>query len=293
MSIPRWFWEEPHRLECNSDWRITTRPADGVCYHSDGRHLQALIFGREEHLQRPHRVGEILRTIEERLGLDREEWRWQSPFYGQFIRSFFQATSAPGWIKIANSRLSFRERVGVIRGNAEHFGHSSRRLYRAKFLGHESLPFHDTVLPTTYLRMKYRSGIPQSDLNVYEVTIFRTLEGDGLGGPLTCHENWLHLGSGDREERKARRLGVNLALREYPQADPLGRMTPLVSFCRMTEDRKWVISRCVSLCPGTGEAIDFRSVVHRTEFYFRSDLSNMSMLSQAVTPGQFERFVNG
>lgn len=293
MQIQRWVWEEPQRLECHGDWRVTTRQADGVCYHPDGRHLQTLIFGQEEQFQKPHRVQEILRTLEERLNLDGAEWRWQSPFYDQFIRSFFRAKSSPGWIKIANSRLSFRQRVGVVRGSAEHFGQCSRKLFRAKYLGSEFLQFDDQLLPTTYLRMKYRSGIPQYDLNVYEVTIFRKLEGDGLGGPLTCHENWLHLGSGDRDDRMARKQGVNLAIKEYPASDPLGRMSPLVSFCRMTDDRKWIISRCVSLCPGTGEAIDFRSVVHRTEFYFRSDLSNAALLSQALTPGQYERFANG
>lgn len=292
-EIPRWLWEEPSQLECRGDWRITERHADGVQYHSDGRHLQRLIFGTEEDFRNPDQVHEILQTIEERLGLDSEEWRWQSRFYDQFIRSFYHSGTSPAWIKIANSRRSFRQRVSGPRGVAEHIGQSSRKLFRYHYLGHETIPFHDMVLPTGYLRMKYRTGIPDQDLSLYEVTIFRRLEDDGLGGPLTCHENWLHLGCNDSEDRRARRTGVNLAIKDYPAADPLGRMTPLISFCRMTADRKRVISRCVSLCPGSGEAIDFRSVIHRTDFYFRSDLSNAALLLQAVTPGQYERFVNG
>ena len=293
VHFPRWIWEEPHRLVCGDDWRVTTREADGVEYAPDGRHLQTLIFGSGEQFQSRNRVAEILRTLEERLGLDQEEWRWQAPFYDQFIRSFFQDHSTPSWIKIANSRLSFRQRVGGDRGVARHFGQSTRRLFRSKYLGSETLPFHDTVLPTRFLRMKYRSGMPLSDLNLYEVKIYRTLADDGLGGPVACHENWLQLGSRDREDRLARKNGVNLAIKEYPAADPRGRMSPLVSFCRMSQDRKWVHSRCVSLCPGSGEAIDFRSVIHRADFYCRSDLSNVSLLSQAVTPGQYERFANG
>ena len=255
--------------------------------------MQALIFGTEEQFQKPERLVEVLNTIESRLGLDREEWRSQKSFYDLFMRTFFRDQPSPGWIKIANSRLSFRQRVGVVQGSAKHFGNGSRKLFRAKFLGSETLTFNDIVLPTQFLRMKYRSEIPRQDLNVYELTIFRMLEGDGLGNPVTCRENWIQLGSGDREDRIARKNGVNLAIKEFPASDPLGRMCPLVSFCRMTDDRKWVISRCVSLCPGSGEAIDFRSVIHRSDFYCRSDLSNVSLLSQAVTPGQYERFANG
>lgn len=293
MDIPQWVWNEPQLLECPDDWRITSQAAQGVPYHRDGRHMQTLILGREEHFQQRERVREVLRTVQERLGLDGDSWQWQSPFYEQFIRSFFRGTASPGWIKISNSRLSFRNRIDGTRGHSVHRGGSSRRLFRAKYLGAETLPLGDLVLPTSRLRMKLRPGIASDEQSVYEVKIFRTLTDDGLGGPLNCQENWLLLGSRDPSEHRARRRGVNMAVQEYPAADPDGRMCPLISCCRLTADRRWVVSRCFSLSPASAECVDFRSVLHRTAFYCRSDLSNAVLLSRAVTPGQFERFVNG
>lgn len=291
MLVPTWVWEDPDRIQCSGGCRITDRQADGIACHSDGRHLQTLIFGRDEQFTKPLLVEKILRTMEERLQLDCDEWRWQNRFFRNFIQSFFESKSEPAWVKIAASRLSFRQRISGDRGKATHFSTCyPEMLYGAESIGREVIRFYQKLLPTNGLRMKYRAGIPRDELSLYKVTISRILEGDGLGGPQTCVEDWIHLGTRDREEKIARKHGVNLALKDYPDADPLGRMSPLVSFCRMTKDRQWIISRCVSLCPGSGEVLDFRSVVHRTDFYFRSDLSNAFLLSMVLTPGQYERF---
>jgi len=293
MDTARWVWEQPSRLTVAGDWRVTSRGADGIPYASDGRHLQTLIFGQCHHFQGRDRCDEVLRSLGERLSLDAEGWLDQRSFYTTFIRAFFGESDNPAWVKIANSRLSFRQRVVGPRGIARHYGRGRRRLFRAKYLGHEAIPLGDFNLPTRTLRMKYRNDVPRSDLSLFEVTIFRTLSDDGFGGPVACHENWIHLATRAREDHVAMRNGVNLAIKDYPAADTKGRMSPLVSLCRLSDDRKWVHSLCVSLCPGTGEALDFRSVTHRLDYYFRSDLSNAALVARAVTPGESEGFANG
>ena len=295
MEIPRWVWEEPGRLTCPGEWRVTTRPADGVPEHPDGRHLQAVIFGRAEQFRSRDRIDEALCTLRERLGLDPDHWAWQAPFYRAFFASFFAVGdgSAPAWLKIAGSRLSFRRRLGAVRAKATHTCGSAHSLFAARHLGRETLVLNNLNLPTGALLMKGRAGAGPKDLRLYSIAVHRLLDGDGLGEPLSCYEDWLFLGTPDAEERKARRRGQNLTLQEYPAADPAGRMSPLVSLCRLTGDRNRVVSRCVSLCPGSGEALDFRSVTHGTPFYFRSDLSNAALLARVFEPGLSETFAHG
>jgi hypothetical protein len=293
MDIPQWIWNQPDRVHCVGDWRIATQATEGVDYHLDGRHLSTMIFGTSEHFRNKDRIREVLRTLRDRLGLDPELWKHQTPFYEEFFESFFKGNSTGCWVKVVSSRRSFRQRVTGDRGHSTHIGQRSRRLFSGRFLGNETLTFDGDVLPTDFLLMQGRQGIDRRDIGVYDMTILRTLRGDGLGNPISCRENWIQLGGRDREDRLARREGVNLTLKEYPAADPSGRMAPLVSLCRLSGDRKWVLSRCVSLSPGSGMAIDFRTVMHRTPFYFRSDLSNSWLMARNLTQGQHERFAHG
>ena len=237
-------------------------PIAGLAPHPDGRHLKSVIFGTKRQFRQPARVTDALRSIRERLAIDPESWSDQRHFFRRFFRSFFRDAEGPAWVQIAAGRQGFHERIADGRGIAVHDTVECRELFDARYLGHEHLRLGDALLGTRSLRMRYRYGVPSRDLRLFEMTIRRTIGGDGLGPMLLCSERWTFLGSRCPEERLAREEGRNLTQLDFPARSPDGRTVPLVSLCRISPDRCWILNRVVSLTPGSGEVIEFRISKH-------------------------------
>jgi hypothetical protein len=248
------------------------------------------LLGQERHFSERGSLLAVLKLIEVELGLDSITWRDQQGFFRELFESFFGNGENPAWITVHAARASFPQRMAVLRCEGAERPQVGKRLFRLEDIDSKRIILNDQRIPTVGMRLFHRWDVPDPQLAMQRLFLHRWLSGDGLGPPVVTTEEWLFAVSPDEDERRAVSQGLNLNLEEFRHQPSKMQTAPLVSLCRPVRGGVGMEIRVVCLRPFVGEVVDLRSVHYTSDYYFRSDQMNHSIIERLVTTGQYDLF---
>jgi hypothetical protein len=290
----RWLWRRMPEFAGIGKMRWTTWEPPGFPAELPGPRTVAIVLGQQRHFQHLDRIDCLLRDIELLAGIqDQDAWRYQRKFFRQLLRTYFDDCDLPGWVQVNPMRPGFRQRIANGRGKVSHKAQLGQRQFRCKNLGQEWLTIHGRAVHTGGLLMFHRGGVLEPDLELRQMHLHRELSNDGLGPPVYAREEWLFLVSRDSAERRLALRGLNPSVECFRDDVSGANFAPIISLCRVNATWRQIELLAINLRPEVGEVLDLRPMQYDFEFYFRSHMTNHTMMERLLIPGEHERWQHG
>jgi hypothetical protein len=277
-SDPReWLWNAPARLAGVARPRILRWESQGLPPRVRACRDNFALLGQERHFRRAEGIRGILRLM-----------RGQSEFLATLFGSFFTDRDAPALVTILSARMSFWQRMEVVRSRMSHQVQLGERLFTVARTKRCRIALNGQPLPMRGASFFHHHDLPDARLRMQELVVHRSLEGDGLGPAATAREHWFLLASPEPSETRDLLNGRNPSLETFRDPNTGLQTAPLLSLTRFNETGRSMLGRCICLRPYVGEIIDLRSYGYRLDYFFRSDRTNHWAAQDLLIPGRYE-----
>jgi hypothetical protein len=290
-SDPReWLWKDTTRLAGVARPRILHWESCDLPINFRACRDNFALLGQERHFHDGDTVEAMIRLIRDVLKLDPSLMAGQARFLKSLFQCFFSDREDPAWLTVFASRFSFPERMQTIRSRMSHDVQLGERLFSLDRIKRCRILLNDQPVALQGARFFHYSGLANPHLRMQEMIVHRSLERDGLGPPRFTKENWFFLASPEKQEIVELLRSQNPSLELFREPNTRIRTNSTVTLLRFDGSQSYVAGLALSLRPYVGDIIDIRSVRYTTDYLFRSDRNNQSILHELLVPGRYDLF---